>query len=155
MCEGRARGRAAGVTCELREGGAGGWQGQAGLVEVRSERSRHGGWSGWSWRGEDAEGTWGHSAVRAPASAGLPAWVERRARRYRRQKLDAGVSSMRWLASLLRRCLHQDIWKTQEEGKQVKITCSPIGETDLRAVSRNSGRGRSGVRAQDGGLSPR
>lgn len=43
---GWARGRAAGATCELREGGAGGWQGQAGLVEVRSERSRHGGWSG-------------------------------------------------------------------------------------------------------------
>lgn len=36
----------------------------------------------------------------------------------------------------------------------LKITCTPIGETDLRAVSRNSGRGRNGVRARDGGLSP-
>lgn len=126
-----ARGWAAGVTCELREGGAvwmagsgRPWWTWRGLRGLRGQGTAGGaGGAGGERRGEVGA----PSTVRAPASeasAGLPAGVERR----RGGNLGAGGSSTRcrlpslvpYVFSLECRCLHKDVWKIQGESKQVK-----------------------------------
>ena len=71
---------------------------------VRSARPRHSGWSRWSWRGEQRGGGGSEHCEGAGLRglrAGLPAGVERRARRHRGRKPGCGRELHEVPASLL------------------------------------------------------
>ena len=128
------------------------------LVDVersaRPARPRHSGWSGWSWRGEERGGGGSEHCEGAGLRglSGAACWGGEETGR----KPGCGRELHEVPASLLSALriylvLSADVYirtfgKYRERANKLKITCIPVGETDLRALSRNSRRGRDGVR---------